>query len=98
LANGDFPISKKELAKAKEYIKGHIALALEDTRNINDYYGTDELFINRTRTPEEVYKEIDKVTREDVIKVAKELFVKKGLNLAVIGPFKKHSKFEKLLL
>jgi len=36
-AQGKGKISTKELKKAKEYLKGHIALNLEDTKNINSF-------------------------------------------------------------
>jgi predicted Zn-dependent peptidase len=41
--------------------------------------------------------EIDKVTSEDVQRVAKALIEGRGLNLAVIGPFDDPARFEKLL-
>mgnify|MGYP003298838850 CR=1 FL=1 len=42
-------------------------------------------------------RELDKVTPEDVARVAGDLIDKQGLNLAVIGPFDDPDRFEKLL-
>src|SRR3989339_804673 len=39
-------------------------------------------------TPEEYLEKIDKVTDEDIKRVAREIFVSERLNLAVIGPFR----------
>ena len=41
--------------------------------------------------------EIDKVTAEDVQRVARDLIETRGVNLAVIGPFDDPARFEKLL-
>ncbi|QQG47479.1 MAG: insulinase family protein [Candidatus Woesebacteria bacterium] len=90
-------ISKEELAKAKEFIKGHLALALENTRKVNEYLAWKELLLNKLELPEDIYKGIDKVSVEDVIEVAKRIFKPQNLNLAIIGPFKDKSQFEKLL-
>lgn len=97
ISNGKYPISKEELKKAKEFIKGHLALALEDTKEVSGFFGEQELFLNKIMTPEEIYKKIDAVTIGDVIKEAKKLFVPEKLNLAVIGPFKDGGKFVQLL-
>jgi len=47
--------------------------------------------------PKEIFKKIDRVTVNDILKVAKDIFQPKKLNLALIGPFKEKEKFEKLL-
>jgi predicted Zn-dependent peptidase len=51
----------------------------------------------RTPDPEEVLAELDKVTAEDVARVARDLIDTKSLRLAVIGPFDDAERFERLL-
>jgi predicted Zn-dependent peptidase len=97
LASGKNMITKDELKKAKEYIKGHLALSLEDTRVVGSFFGIEELLLGKTETPEDIYKGIDKVTIDDVLRVAKEFFVPERLNLAIIGPYKDQKRFEKLV-
>lgn len=97
LARGKKKISLKELNKAKEYIKGHLALSLEDTKDVNGFYGESELMLGKIETPDEVFAGIDKVTIDDVVNRAKELFVPERLNLAIIGPYKDQAAFEKIL-
>ncbi|KKP46899.1 MAG: Peptidase M16 domain protein [Candidatus Woesebacteria bacterium GW2011_GWA1_33_30] len=87
----------KELTKAKEFLKGHLALALEDTSDVNSFFGDQELFGSEILTPEEVFKKIDKVNLEEVLFEAKRLFVPERLNLAIIGPYEDASRFKKLL-
>lgn len=86
LANGKYPITDKELIKAKEYVKGHLALSLEDTGNLCGFYAVEELYTGKLRTPAEVYGAIDKVTGEQVLSLAKELFVEGKAYTATISP------------
>jgi predicted Zn-dependent peptidase len=97
LASGKNPISRVELRKAKEYLKGHLALALEDTRDVNAFFAENQLFLNKIETPEEVFRAIDAVSIENVLSEAKKLFRPERLNLAIIGPYKEESRFRKLL-
>jgi predicted Zn-dependent peptidase len=97
IVDDKFPITNSELLKAKEYIKGRIALALEDTISVNDYFGQRALFMEKIETPEEIFEKIDAVTIDAVMKAAKDLFSPDKLNLAIIGPFKSEDKFAKMI-
>lgn len=97
ISNGQFPISNKEIEKAKGFLKGNLALALEDTHDVSGFFGEQHLFLDKVLTPEEIYKKVDAVTIKDIIFEAKKLFVPEHLNLAIIGPFKSEEKFIKLL-
>jgi len=54
--------------------------------------------LGKIETPDEIFEGIDKVTIEDIVRVAQDLFKKEKLNLAVIGPYKNEEKFLKLLI
>jgi predicted Zn-dependent peptidase len=97
LAGAKHGITQKELDKAKEYIKGHLALSLEDTKDVNAFYGENELMLGSIETPDEIFAGIDKVTIKDVVARAKELFVPERLNLAIIGPYQNQKAFEKII-
>ena len=90
-------INNSELIKSKEFLKGHLALALEDTSDVSSFFGDQELFSKKVLTPEEVFKKIDKVTMDEVNFEAKRLFVPERLNLAIIGPYKDDGKFKKII-
>ncbi len=90
-------ISSKELKKAKEYMKGKMALLLESSDALASFYGSQEILEKRILTPEEVYKKIDKVSSEDVIEASREIFKPAKLNLALLGPFKDKNKFINIL-
>jgi predicted Zn-dependent peptidase len=90
-------ITKKELAKAKEYLKGHFALSLENTKAVNSFFAFEELLLAKTRTPDEVFAGVNAVNLEEASALAKKIFDLARLRLAVIGPNKNFSKFENLL-
>jgi len=92
-----YRVSLAELRKAKEFLKGHLALALEDTLDVANYYVTQALFLPKIENPDKVMAKIDKVTVEDVAAEAGRLFKPDRLNLAIIGPYNNPSKFQKLL-
>jgi len=87
-----YPITDAELKKAKEYIKGHLALSLEDTKDINSYFGYQEIYTKDPITPEELFEKLDAVTKEELYALAEKYFIKDKLHLAVIGPQKKTDK------
>jgi predicted Zn-dependent peptidase len=97
LASGKKKISADELKKAKEYLKGHLAISLEDSKNISSFFGLKELLLDKIETPEDIFKGVDNVSKNDILRVAKKLFVPERLNLAVIGPYKDKRRFEKIV-
>ncbi len=90
-------IPAQELKKAKDYIKGKMSLQLEASDAQASFYGGQELLENRILTSKEIYAKINKVSVNDILKVSKDIFQPKKLNLALIGPFKDKGKFQKLL-
>ena len=63
-------ISERELRKAKESIKGNLILSLENTSNRMIRMAQSELYYNRIQTTDEVIKNIDAVTRENILDTA----------------------------
>jgi predicted Zn-dependent peptidase len=96
-AGGQFPISNKELRKAKEYLKGHLVLELEDSRSVSGFYAQQELLEKQIDNPAEILEKIEKVSAEEVKNAAKKYFVNEGLNLAIIGNFPSGQEFASLL-
>lgn len=90
-------ITKEELIKAKEYLKGHFVLELEDSRSVATHFAQGEILEKKIETPEAILAKIDKVTIADLERVTKTYIIQATLNLAIIGNFKDTSKFEKLL-
>lgn len=93
----DHGITKAELAKAKEYIKGKIALAMEDPHDKMEWYLGQEAFVGRIRTIKQTFEELEKVTLEQVAHVAKDILRNECMSLALVGPFENKTLFEKKL-
>ena len=97
ITSGKYPITKKELKDFKEFLKGHLVLALEETKDVSAFFSDQVLFMDEILTPEEIFKKVDDVIIDEVNYEAKRLFVPSRLNLAVIGNYNNKGKFEKLL-
>lgn len=85
-------ITEKELQKAKDYLKGTMALSLDSSDAQASFYGLQELMENKILNPEEKFKRIDQVTADDIKEVAEDIFANDKLNLAIIGPFREGDK------
>lgn len=90
-------VPEKELTKAKEYLKGKLALRLEDSEEYAHLIGKTELLHHRIRTPEEIEKKIDEVKAEDIARVSDDILQENRLYIAVIGPYAKKERFVALL-
>jgi predicted Zn-dependent peptidase len=80
------PLGEEELARAKEYLKGSMLLALESTSNRMAGLARHELYFGRSIPVEEIAAGIDAVNSADVQSVARELFLSDRLALTVLGP------------
>jgi predicted Zn-dependent peptidase len=81
------PVSQDELDKAREFVKGRLALSLEDSFTIGAWYARQVLFGPEVLHPDEVVALYDAIQPGDIQRVAQKLFSKEQLNLAVVGPF-----------
>ncbi len=82
-------IGKDEFKRAKEFCLGQLSLALEDTMEYMLWMGESVACLDKVYTLEQIIKEVNKVSREDVRKVAGEIFQNQEINLALIGPLEK---------
>jgi len=90
-------VTEKELQQAKDNAEGGMALGLEHSDGVAMSYADSALFHNKVLTPEEELDKIKRVTLEEVHRVAKDVLVNEGLNLALIGPFKDNEPFDKIV-
>ncbi len=92
-------VGKKELLKAKEYLKGRLILELEDSLDAAFFIGGQELLAGKILSIEEIFEKIDEVGSLDILKIANQNFKNNKLNMALIGPFKEkeRSSLEKIL-
>ncbi len=95
ITRGDF--EDEQLERSKEIIKGRMLLSLEDSHNVANFFGTKFLLEEEVANPSNIIAEVKKVTKDQIVEVAKDLFRPEKLNLAMIGPFNKKEEFEKAL-
>lgn len=93
----DEKIDPQELRKAKDYLIGNLYLGLESSDSLTDFYGLQEILREEIKTPKEIEKEIEKITANDIAKVAKQVIQNKKLNMAIVGKYKDETPFKKIL-
>jgi len=86
------PVTTDEFRRAKEFYIGQLMLALEDTLDHMLWIGETTATLDKTYSLEDIIKEVNRINREDVREVAKGIFKKENLNLALIGPLKDSEK------
>lgn len=90
-------VTEQELARAKEYTRGHMLIGLESSNAVASFIGVEEAVTGKPMTVDEVFKEMNRVTAQDVQKIAQKIITGKGLNAAILGPHKNASAFQKAL-
>ncbi len=93
----DEPVTAEELARAKEYTKGRMALGLENTSSVASWLGGQEISLGKVRLLDEVMASVDAVTIADIQRLARALFDEQRLRLAVIGPQKSAAELDRAL-
>ncbi len=81
----DCGVLEQELIKAQEQLKGSMMLGLESTNNRMSRLGRNELLLKKHQTLDEIIGQVEKVTLEDVNKMAKRIF-QSSYSLALISP------------
>ncbi len=92
----DETVSLEELKKVKDYLIGRMYLGLESSDALVGFYGGQEIMREKIKTPQEVEKEIQKVTARDIQKLAQHIFVDKSLALAIVGNVSDEAQLRKI--
>lgn len=81
-------VSEDEFKRAKEFYLGQLMLGLENTLDHMLWIGESTAALNKTYTLDEIIKEVNRVKRQDLRRVAQYIFKEKSLSLALIGPLR----------
>jgi len=76
----------EELERAKNNLRGHLALALEDSFEIAGFLAEGIYYDDKALQPEQIIEKLNAVSAEDVKKVAQDVFQSGKIGLALIGP------------
>lgn len=78
-------ISPDDLSCAKQQLKGNMILGLENSDSRMQRLAHNEICFGRHISVEETIKNIENVSQEDVLSLARDFFVADSLNIALIG-------------
>ena len=90
-------VTPDELKRAKDFLKGKIALSREDSEDRAHFYGKQQLLYPAVRDVPEYFAEIDRVTKDQVDILAKNLLKEDLFKLVVIGKEENENALVKLL-
>jgi predicted Zn-dependent peptidase len=93
----DKKVGAKELQRAKDNFRGKMALSLESSDDIAGFLAGQELMKKKIERPAEILSRVDKVSADDIMRVARKIFVNDKLNLAMIGPVENSKFLERIL-
>ena len=85
------PVSADELSRAKEYYRGQLLFALEDTMSHMLWLGEKVIAGEKDFEVKQILERMEKVRAEDIMRVAAGIFTNNNLNLSVISPLKDDS-------
>jgi predicted Zn-dependent peptidase len=92
----DNGMTHEEIERAKGAVRGSLVLSQEDSGSRMSRIGKNEIVYGQIMDFDDILKSIARVSVEDIREIASEFLVKTP-TLALVGPFKNQSKFEKVL-
>ena len=81
-------VSSAELARAKEFYIGQLKMSFEDTLEHMLWIGEPTLHLGKTYDLSGILKTVKEISPADLRRIAREVFKKELMRLAVIGPLK----------
>jgi len=89
-------VTDEEIRKAKNHMIGNIMIGLETSDQLAMFYGMQETLKRHSTPLAQLVRNINKVTKAEIVKVAKDIFKNSKLNLALIGPQKNSAPLKKI--
>jgi predicted Zn-dependent peptidase len=78
-------ITKAEMERSKEHLKGSLVLGLESTSSRMGYLARCLFYYGKIITIDEIFDKVDKITHDDIIRVANKYIKDEYLTLTAIG-------------
>ena len=79
-------VSPEELRRAKDHLKGSLMLSLESTSSRMSHLARQELYFTRHYSMDETLASIEKVTADDILRVARDMVRGDQLSATIVGP------------
>jgi predicted Zn-dependent peptidase len=81
----DEPMPESELRRAKDHLKGSLMLNLESTSSRMSHLARQEIYFDRQFGLDETLQGVERVTSDDIQRVARDLFSDGALGATVLG-------------
>jgi predicted Zn-dependent peptidase len=81
----DEPLDESELRRAKDHLKGSLMLNLESTSSRMSHIARQEIYFDRQFGLDETLEGVERVTTNDIQRVARDLFASDALAATVLG-------------
>ena len=85
-----------ELDRCREQMKANVLMGLESTSARMNRLGQGELILGKVTSPDEIIERYDAVTREDVLRLAGQIFDEEKMSLSAVGEVD-NTEYEELL-
>jgi len=79
-------VTADEFKRAKEFYLGQLMLSLEDTLDHMLWIGESTISLDKTNSLQEIIKEVEGVSKEEIREAAGHIFRNQHISLALIGP------------
>ena len=80
------PVPEDELKRAKDHLKGSLMLSLENTASRMSHLARQEIYFDRHFSLDETLAGVQRVTADDIQRVARDLLSNGSLAVTVLGP------------
>lgn len=90
----DEPISDEELNRAKEFYRGQLLFTMEDTMSHMLWLGEKIASNEKELDIKKILADVACINKDDIARVAGNVFKNESMNLAVIGPVKDENKLK----
>jgi predicted Zn-dependent peptidase len=92
------PVPDAELKRAKDHLKGSLMLSLENTASRMSHLARQEIYFDRHFGLDETLAGVQRVSSDDIQRVARDLFANGSLAATVLGPTAPDLRKERLNL
>ncbi|HWR71921.1 MAG TPA: pitrilysin family protein [Nitrospirota bacterium] len=82
----DEGITAAEESRVKNQIKGNLVLSLESSNSHMSRLARQEIFYGKYLSVDDIIKGVEKVTTDQVQRIAQQLFTAENISLAILGP------------
>jgi len=93
----DKGIAREELERAREQSKANVVMGLESTQSLMSHMGRSLLLTGEITTPEEIIRNYDAVTGDQVKELAQRIFDFDVMSLSAVGQTRPVEEYKKLL-